>query len=86
LNELAAKQGIDSYLIDGVEDIRGEWLDGVQALGVTAGASAPEGLVQEVIEGLRKLGGEDSLEVPGRRETMEFALPRELRIRVVNEG
>jgi len=84
LRELAEKQGIASYLIDGLEDIRESWLDGIKAVGVTAGASAPESLVQEVIQGLIKMGGESCVEVPGRLETMEFALPKELRVKVVS--
>lgn len=86
LRELAEKQGIDSYLIDGPEDIRKEWLEGIEAVGVTAGASAPESLVQEVVNNLKQLGGNHAEEVPGRLETMEFALPRELRIKVSNQS
>ena len=82
LRELAEKQGIAAYLIDGVEDIEEAWFQGINAVGLTAGASAPEGLVQEVSGTLEKLGGCVAEEVSGRRETMEFALPRELRIRV----
>ena len=82
LRELAEKQGIDSYLIDGPEDIRKEWLEGIEAVGVTAGASAPESLVQEVVHNLKHLGGNHAEEVPGRLETMEFALPRELRLQL----
>ena len=85
LRELAEKQGIDSYLIDGPEDIRKEWLEGIEAVGVTAGASAPESLVQEVVHNLKQLGGNHAEEVPGRLETMEFALPRELRIKISNQ-
>ena len=82
LRELAEKQGIAAYLIDGAEDIEEAWFQGINAVGLTAGASAPEGLVQEVSGTLEKLGGCVAEEVSGRRETMEFALPRELRIRV----
>ena len=80
LRELAEKQGIPSYLVDGAGDIRAEWLEGIEAVGVTAGASAPESLVQGVIERLRQAGGSVAEELSGRRETMEFALPRELRV------
>jgi len=86
LCELAEKQGIASYLIDGAEDIRKNWLDGIRAVGVTAGASAPESLVQEVVHSLKKLGGIGAEEVSGRAETMEFALPRELRIDIVSQS
>jgi 4-hydroxy-3-methylbut-2-enyl diphosphate reductase len=82
LRELAEKQGIAAYLIDGAEDIEEAWFQGINAVGLTAGASAPESLVQEVSDTLEKLGGCVAKEVSGRRETMEFALPRELRIRV----
>ena len=84
LKELAEKQGIRSFLIDGAQDIRQSWLEGSKIVGVTAGASAPESLVQEVIESLRKMGAQKVEEVSGRPETMEFALPRELRINLVN--
>ena len=80
LRELAEKQGIASYLIDGADDIEEAWFQGIDAVGLTAGASAPESLVQEVREKLEKLGGCAAEEVSGRLETMEFALPRELRI------
>jgi 4-hydroxy-3-methylbut-2-enyl diphosphate reductase len=85
LCELAEKQGIASHLIDGAGDIRKDWLEGIRAVGVTAGASAPESLVQEVVSSLRELGGNGAEEVSGREETMEFALPRELRINIVNQ-
>ena len=80
LRELAEKQGIPSYLVDGADDIRAEWLEGIESVGVTAGASAPESLVQGVIERLRLAGGTVAEELSGRRETMEFALPKELRV------
>ncbi len=80
LRELAEKQGITAYLIDGADDIEEAWFQGINAVGLTAGASAPESLVQEVREKLEKLGGCAAEEVSGRLETMEFALPRELRI------
>jgi 4-hydroxy-3-methylbut-2-enyl diphosphate reductase len=86
LCELAEKQGIASHLIDGAGDIRKDWLEGIRAVGVTAGASAPESLVQEVVSSLRELGGNGAEEVSGREETMEFALPRELRINIVNQS
>ena len=82
LRELAEKQGIASYLIDGADDIEEAWFQGIDAVGLTAGASAPESLVQEVSEILEKLGGGVAEEVSGRLETMEFALPRELRIQL----
>jgi len=82
LRELAEKQGVPAYLIDGADDIRREWLEGVQTVGLTAGASAPESLVQGVIAWLKKAGADRVTEVEGMPEHMEFALPRELRLRV----
>jgi 4-hydroxy-3-methylbut-2-enyl diphosphate reductase len=80
LRELAEKQGVPAHLVDGADDIREEWLQGVTAVGVTAGASAPESLVQGVIERLKALGGRLVAELPGIPEDIEFALPKELRI------
>ena len=84
LRELAEKQGVPAHLVDGAEDVREEWLQGLSAVGVTAGASAPESLVQGVIERLRELGGDGVSEIAGIPETIEFALPRELRVSVRN--
>ena len=81
LRELAEKQGVPAYLIDGAEDIRPEWLESVGNIAVTAGASAPESLVEGVVRELRRLGGVDAKEVDGVPENMEFALPKELRIK-----
>jgi 4-hydroxy-3-methylbut-2-enyl diphosphate reductase len=82
LRELAEKQGVPAYLVDGADDIRPEWLEGVGSVGLTAGASAPESLVQDVIGRLRAAGADSLAEVQGRPENVEFALPRELRIAV----
>ena len=81
LRELAEKEGIVSYLVDGADDIRKDWLKGISAVGVTAGASAPESLVQGVIRRLQEAGGGSIEEVSGTPEKITFALPRELRIR-----
>lgn len=86
LRELAEKQGICAYLIDGAEDVKEKWLSGISAVGVTAGASAPESLVQGVIERLKESGGIAAEEVTGIPETIEFALPRELRISLKNSS
>ena len=80
LRELAEKQGVPAYLVDGADDIRGEWLQGLKTVGVTAGASAPESLVQGVIERLKACCGGRLEELPGIPENIEFALPRELRV------
>jgi 4-hydroxy-3-methylbut-2-enyl diphosphate reductase len=83
LRELAQKQGVRSYLIDGPEDIRSEWLEGVACVGVTAGASAPESLVQAVVARLQAEGGLSVENLDGVAENMVFALPRQLRVPVV---
>ena len=84
LRELAAKQGVPSYLIDGAEDIQAEWLENVEHVGVTAGASAPESLVEGVIERLRQQVSGSVSEIEGVAEHMEFVLPRELRIKTID--
>jgi 4-hydroxy-3-methylbut-2-enyl diphosphate reductase len=80
LRELAEKQGVPAYLIDGAEDIQKEWLKDAARIGVTAGASAPESLVAGVVEQLRQQVSATVDEVGGVNETMEFALPKELRV------
>jgi 4-hydroxy-3-methylbut-2-enyl diphosphate reductase len=84
LRELAQKQGVDAYLIDGAQDIRREWLDGRNRIGVTAGASAPESLVQGVVARLREWGAGSVDSLAGDPENMTFALPRELRVTLVD--
>ena len=79
LRELADRAGIPGYLIDGPEDLRREWFADKKAVGVTAGASAPELLVQQVVEKLRSWGGEAPHEAVGREEKVFFTLPRDLR-------
>lgn len=80
LRELADRAGVAGYLVDGPADLHREWFEGKLAVGVTAGASAPELLVQQVVERLRAWGAELPEEVIGREEKVLFALPRELRI------
>ncbi len=79
LRELAERAGIAGYLIDGPQDLRPEWFVGKHAVGVTAGASAPELLVKQVVAQLGAWGAKTPAEVAGRVETVFFALPRELR-------
>lgn len=81
LRELAEKRGVPAYLIDGAGDIKPEWLESVSHIGVTAGASAPESLVEGVIRELLRRGASNVTEVGGVAENMEFALPKELRIK-----
>jgi 4-hydroxy-3-methylbut-2-enyl diphosphate reductase len=78
LRELAEKHGKPAYLIDGADDIRREWLgDGVR-VGLTAGASAPELLVEQVIQRLKAWGASGVEEQDGIRENVNFALPKDL--------
>ncbi len=84
LRELAERMGAEAYLLDGAEDINPQWLKGKSRIGVTAGASAPEILVQEVLDGLCALGADAPIEVAGRPENITFSLPRELRITAKN--
>jgi len=79
LRELADRAGVSGYLIDGPDDLRQDWFAGKSAVGVTAGASAPELLVQQVVERLQSWGGQLPSEVVGREEHVVFGLPRELR-------
>jgi 4-hydroxy-3-methylbut-2-enyl diphosphate reductase len=83
LRELAEKQGSAAFLIDGAEHIDPAWLQGKHRIGVTAGASAPEVLVQGVIARLQSLGGGSVRELHGEPEDMVFALPKELRLTLV---
>jgi len=78
LRELAEKQGCPAHLIDGPDDIRQEWLKDTPRVGLTAGASAPEVLVAQVIDRLRAWGATSVEEQSGIREQVVFALPREL--------
>ena len=79
LRELADRTKTSGYLVDGPDDMRREWFDGARVVGVTAGASAPEILVRQVIDRLKSWGAEMPQEVIGREEKVYFALPRELR-------
>jgi 4-hydroxy-3-methylbut-2-enyl diphosphate reductase len=79
LREIALTRGVPGYLVDGPDDLRREWFEGKQVAGVTAGASAPEVLVQRVVQRLREWGGMPAVEVVGREENVVFGLPRELR-------
>jgi 4-hydroxy-3-methylbut-2-enyl diphosphate reductase len=80
LREIAEKVGISGYLVDGPDDLERDWFEGKECVGVTAGASAPELLVQRVVARLRDWGGTDAAEIVGREESVVFALPRELRM------
>jgi 4-hydroxy-3-methylbut-2-en-1-yl diphosphate reductase len=85
LREMADKNVKPGYLVDGPEDLKKEWFEGIKTVGVTAGASAPEILVKGVIAQLRQWGGEVAEELQGRTEHVIFALPKALRS-VVKQG
>ena len=76
--EIAEKQGISAYLIDDAGEIKTNWLAGKKSVAVTAGASAPEVLVEQVVQTLREHGGLAVREVAGIKEEVVFSLPREL--------
>ena len=79
LRELADRAEVPGYLVDDADDLRREWFDGRSTVGVTAGASAPEEIVQRVVERLREWGGAPPAESYGKAEHVVFALPRALR-------
>jgi 4-hydroxy-3-methylbut-2-enyl diphosphate reductase len=78
LREVARNRGVEAYLVDGADEIRTEWLEGRQHVGVTAGASAPEVLVQQVIDRLKALGAGTVLQLEGSAENVVFSLPKDL--------
>jgi 4-hydroxy-3-methylbut-2-enyl diphosphate reductase len=79
LREIAEQLGKQAYLIDTAKDMQKSWFDGIAVVGVTAGASAPEVLVQEVIDQLKNWGGQSTVEIQGIEEKVVFSLPRELK-------
>jgi len=78
LMEISQKVGVPAYLIDNASEIQREWLHEKTSIGITAGASAPEVLVEEVIKKLKEWGAETVTEAPGIREKVVFSLPRDL--------
>ena len=80
LKELAERLGCKAYLIDSANEIQAEWLKDKNNIGVTAGASAPELLVEQVVAKIKEWGAKLAEELPGREENIVFGLPRELRI------
>jgi 4-hydroxy-3-methylbut-2-en-1-yl diphosphate reductase len=78
LREVAANLGVDAYMVDRAADLRPEWIAGRRRVGLTAGASAPEVLVQEVVARLQVLGAESVRQLEGITESVVFTLPREL--------
>jgi 4-hydroxy-3-methylbut-2-enyl diphosphate reductase len=83
LRELAERMGTPAYLIDGAEDLKHEWFEGVKGIGITAGASAPEVLVRGVVEQLRAWGAAGETELDGRPENITFSMPKELRVKAL---
>jgi 4-hydroxy-3-methylbut-2-enyl diphosphate reductase len=80
LRELSERMGTPAYLIDGAEEIQSVWLDGVKHIGITAGASAPDVLVRQVIRHLHGLGATGEEELAGQEENIVFSMPKELRV------
>jgi len=81
LREVAIRQGADAYLIDSAKDIQQDWLNGIDCVGLTAGASAPEILVLQVVKRLKEFGAADPEPLRVMQENVTFNLPKELRIR-----
>jgi 4-hydroxy-3-methylbut-2-enyl diphosphate reductase len=79
LREVAALRGVEAYMVDNAGYLQREWFDGKKSVGVTAGASAPEVLVQEVIDTLKSWGVSDLKQGQGTEESIVFVLPKELR-------
>jgi len=86
LRELAERMNCRAYLIDNASEMNSSWLEGVQSVGVTAGASAPEVLIQEVLQQLQDWGGDLPSELSGIEENVIFSLPKALRIPVTQVG
>jgi 4-hydroxy-3-methylbut-2-enyl diphosphate reductase len=75
LRELAEKRGVNSYMVDSADDIQPGWLQGVKRVGLTAGASAPEVLVQQIVARLKSLGAKSVRALEGAEENVTFKLP-----------
>ena len=84
LAELASRMGVKSQLLDDPSDIQADWFNDVKTVGITAGASAPEELVQSIISRLKEFGANTIEELQGLEENMFFEVPKELRIKEVN--
>ncbi|WP_221800160.1 4-hydroxy-3-methylbut-2-enyl diphosphate reductase [Oceanobacter mangrovi] len=83
LRELGERMGARAYLLDNASEIQPKWLEGVACVGITAGASAPDVLVREVVDHLVELGGSSPVEIEGVKENVVFSLPKELRLQEV---
>jgi 4-hydroxy-3-methylbut-2-enyl diphosphate reductase len=82
LRELANRLGADGYMVDSADELQAEWFEGKSRVGLTAGASAPEVLVQDVITRLRALGAVSVRKMDGIQETIKFPLPKGLKLDV----
>ena len=80
LREVARKLGTDSYMVDSADELQPQWFEGRQRVGLTAGASAPEVLVRQVIDRIKALGAVSVRKLPGIEETVKFPLPKGLRM------
>jgi 4-hydroxy-3-methylbut-2-enyl diphosphate reductase len=80
LAELARKLGVESHMVDQPDELQPSWVEGKQRVGLTAGASAPEVLVNRVIERIRALGAVSVRRMDGVEETMKFPLPKGLKL------
>lgn len=83
LRELAERMGKSAYLVDNAEELEKDWFKPDSKIGVTAGASAPEILIKQVIQRLQDWGATPPKELQGREENITFSLPKELRIQVI---
>jgi 4-hydroxy-3-methylbut-2-enyl diphosphate reductase len=82
LREVAQSSGSDAYMVDNASELKAEWIAGKSRIGVTAGASAPAVLVEQVVARLRELGAQRVTQLSGIEEHMVFPLPKELRTAV----
>jgi len=85
LAEVARKLGTPGYMVDRAEDLQPQWFDGCARVGLTAGASAPEILVRQVVERIKALGAVSVQTMPGQPETVKFPLPKGLRMDLDDE-
>ncbi len=86
LAELARKLGTESYMVDSADELQAAWLEGRQRVGLTAGASAPEILVRQVIDRIKALGAVSVRKMPGIEETVKFPLPKGLKLDAATAG